>query len=211
MKSNSCFYKRKSIRLKGYDYSNPGAYFITICVKEKQHMFGEVVNGKVHLNGPGEIVKREWLKTFAIRKNLGLDEYVIMPNHFHGIMIIKCRGTVRRAPTGVHYADTTLQRAPTAEQFGKPVSCSLPTVVRLFKSAVTKHINEIRSFPKSVVWQRNYYEHVIRNEFELNSIKEYIQNNPMKWHLDRENPDRIGCDGLENNLFEPRSQPPFRL
>jgi len=97
------------------------------------------------------------------------------------------------------------------EQFGKPVSCSLPTVVRLFKSAVSKRINGIHGFPDSTIWQRNYYEHVIRNEFELNSIKEYIQNNPMKWHLDRENPDRIGCDGLENNLFEPRSQPPFRL
>jgi len=182
------------MRLKGYDYSNPGAYFITVCTKDVECMFGEVVNGKVHLNGPGEIVKREWLKTFDMRKNLGLDEYVIMPNHFHGIVNIKCRGTARCAPT--------------REQFGEPVSGSIPTIVRSFKSAVTKRINEIRGFPNSVVWQRNYYEHVIRNEFELNRIKEYIQNNPMKWHLDRENPDRIGYDELEDDLFEPKIKSP---
>jgi REP element-mobilizing transposase RayT len=101
-----------------------------------------------------------------------------MPNHFHGILVIveECRGTARCAPTGV------------GRHFGKMESASLPAIVRSFKSAATRRINELRSTPNIHVWQHNYYEHVIRNETDLDEIREYITNNPLKWDLDSENP-----------------------
>jgi putative transposase len=146
-------------------------------------------NGIIRLNEFGETVRDEWLKTQTLWTNLIVDEFVIMPNHVHGILMIieGCRGT--------------LQRAPTIERFSKPVSNSIPTIVRLFKSATTKKINQIRLTPGLPVWQRNYWEHVIRNEDKLFKIRQYIQNNPLKWHLDRENPERIGNDRLEDEIF----------
>ena len=187
MKYNPDVHRRKSIRLKDYDYSQPGAYFITICTHKKQCILGEVADDGMKLSRFGEIVKTEWLKTFEIRKNLILDEYIVMPNHFHGIIIVDGRGT--------------LQRAPTFEKFGRPVSNSIPTVVRLFKSATTNRVNELRHTPESPFWQRNYLEHIIRNEDELNKIREYIQNNPLKWHLDRENPERVAGYELEDEIY----------
>jgi len=166
---------RRSIRLRGYDYSRPGAYFITICTQDRACLFGEIVDGKIRMNDAGKIVHDEWLRTADIRPNVELDAFVVMPNHLHGIIVLH---PDRRG---------TLQRAPTVEQFGKPTSNTIPTIVRLFKSAVTKRINEHRGTPGARVWQRNYYEHIIRNEKSLNNIHEYIANNPMKWKWDREN------------------------
>ena len=189
MKQNSKQHRRQSIRLKEYDYCQPGAYFITICAHNSANIFGHCENGEIRLNGFGEIVRGEWLRTQALRLNAVMDEYVIMPNHIHGILVILegCRGT--------------LQRAPTVEQFSKPVSNSIPTIIRLFKSTTTKQINKVRQTPGLPVWQRNYYEHVIRNEDKLNKIRQYIQFNPLKWHLDRENPERVGTDRLEDEIF----------
>jgi putative transposase len=172
-------HQRRSIRLKGYDYSQPGAYFVTICAHNNESIFGHVINGNMHLNEFGKIVEKEWLKTFDMRKILKLDIYVIMPNHFHGIIIIADgRGTLQRARTG--------------EKFGKPVSNSIPTIIRLFKSATTKQINQIRQTTGMELWQHNYYEHIIRNENELNQVLEYIINNPLQWQFDKENPNRRG-------------------
>lgn len=172
---------RRSIRLKGYDYSQPGAYFITICTHERISLFGETKNGFMELNELGEVIRTEWLKTATIRPNFTLDEWIIMPNHLHGIIVINNgRGTLPRAPG-------TQQRAPT-ERFGKPVSNSIPTIIRSFKSSSTKRINEERNLPFAPVWQRNYYEHVIRNENSLCRIREYIINNPSRWQYDSENP-----------------------
>jgi REP element-mobilizing transposase RayT len=105
-----------------------------------------------------------------------------MPNHVHGIIILHERTT----PDG---SRGTLQRAPTLEHFGKPTSNSIPTIVRLFKSATTKRINIARTMPGIAVWQRNYYEHIVRDEGSLNRIREYIETNPWQWAVDRENPD----------------------
>ena len=169
---------RRSIRLKGYDYAGAGAYFVTICAQNRECLYGEIMNGKMVLKDAGEIVADEWIKTGDIRDKIILDEWVVMPNHFHGILVIDDRrGTARRAPT--------------VEQFGKPVSGSIPTIIRAFKSAVTKRINEMRKTPGVKIWQRNYYEHVIRNDNELNRIREYITNNPAQWELDRENPNVV--------------------
>lgn len=165
---------RKSIRLKEYDYSQKGAYFVTICVQNRECLFGDIIDGKMVLNKYGEIAKNEWLKTAEIRENIHLDTFVVMPNHIHGIVVINGRGTARRAPT--------------YEQFGKPTIGSIPTIVRSFKSACTNGINKYRKIPGATVWQRNYYEHIIRGEKDYNRIYEYMQNNPLKWELDSLHP-----------------------
>jgi REP element-mobilizing transposase RayT len=180
---------RRSIRLPGYDYTLPGGYFVTICTYNRECLFGEIVDGAMILNEYGEIVRDEWLNTGNIRSNIIIDEFVVMPNHLHGILIVGARCNVPLHPNN-------LRRAPTIEQFGKPVSNSIPTIVRLFKSAVTKKINQIRNTPTNPVWQRNYYEHIIRNDDELNRIREYIVNNPLKWESDENNSIIVGarCD-----------------
>jgi putative transposase len=122
------------------------------------------------LNPLGVAVRDEWLRTAELRDNVELDAFMVMPNHVHGIVVVTdCRGTARRAPT---------------EQFGKPIAHSIPTIIRAFKSASTKRINEIRSTPGAPVWQRNYYEHVIRIDQELNAIRQYILANPANWTSD---------------------------
>ncbi len=166
---------RRSIRLPEYDYAQPGAYFITVCTHQRACLFGEIVDGEIRLSEMGHMVRDKWKKTQQIRSEIELDQFVIMPNHFHAIIWIHDgRGTARRAPTG----------EPTYEQFGKPVAGSIPTIVRAFKSAVTRQINFHRNTPGMPVWQRNYYEHIIRNEAELNAVRDYIANNPQQWALD---------------------------
>jgi len=179
---------RRSIRLQGYDYGQTGMYFITVCVEGRECLFSEVVQGKMIANQVGRIVEGEWLKTPVLRPYVVLDEFVVMPNHFHAILQIvsEGRGTARRAPT--------------TERFSRPVSGSLPTIIRSFKSATTNRINELRSAPGAPLWQRNYYEHVIRDEDELHRIREYILTNPLRWELDRENPARCGEDEFDRWL-----------
>jgi len=129
--------------------------------------------------GWGKIVRDEWNQTSVLRPNIELGEFAVMPNHFHGIIIIvDGRGTARRAPTG---------DISTVEQFGKPVAGSIPTIVRSFKSAVTRQINLFRSTPGVPVWQRNYYEHIIRDEKSYLEIAQYIFDNPAHWETDSEN------------------------
>lgn len=178
MKYDPQIHHRRSIRLKGYDYTQAGAYFITICSHHREHIFGEIVNGEMKLNSWGEIVRAEWFKTAALRPYVELydDEFVVMPNHGHGIIwLIENVGARRR-------------RAP-MEQFRKPVSGSIPTIIRAYKSAVTYAINKLGNSRGSVIWQRNYYEHVIRNDRELDLITKYIEYNPLNWQLDRDNPE----------------------
>ena len=130
----------------------------------------------------GEIVAEEWLNTAVIRPYVTLDEFTVMPNHFHGIVWLLGdeQGTARRAPT--------------MERFGKPVTGSLPAIIGAFKAAVTKRINALRTSGKGEVWQRGHCEHVMRDDASLNCIREYIINNPLNWEFDRENRDRRGDD-----------------
>jgi len=189
-------HRRRSIRLRGYDYAGPGAYFVTICTHERAPLFGRVVDGEMVLNEYGEIVREEWFKTARVRLYVVLydDEFVVVPNHIHGIIWIVNTPTHdavgawrRRAPTC---------RAHTTEQFGKPVPGSIPTIVRSYKSAVTRRINQMRGTLGAPVWQRNYYEHIIRDERVLNAIRRYIRQNPLRWCLDR-------CSGTKQNSYGP--------
>lgn len=208
MKHNTNVPHRKSIRLKGYNYSQNGAYFVTICTDKWFCLFGNIEKGEIQLNKYGEIVFEEWQQSSTIRKEIELDEFTIMPNHIHGIVIIN---NVTNAPQTVGAKGTSPDTNSHAQQAKGPSPLQRPTFrmkpkslssfMSGFKSSVTKRINILRNTPGAPMWQRNYYEHIIRNEYRLNRIREYIINNPLKWHLDRENPERQGRDKLEDEIF----------
>jgi putative transposase len=186
------YHHRRSIRLPGYDYSKPGVYFITICTHDRtNHLFGDIINGKMAENGFGNIVRNEWFKTPQMRPNSHMDAFIIMPNHVHGIIVIGDRRGDGRGNDRGDYGRGTLQRAPAitvkCEQFGKPTPNSIPTIVRLIKSATTKQINELRNTPGMPVWQRNYYERIVRDPKSLYGIRRTIRDNPRNWLSDVEN------------------------
>jgi putative transposase len=184
---------RRSIRLKGYDYTQAGAYFITIVTKDRACLFGRIVDGEMRLSHVGHIVRACWLAIPDHFPHAMVDEFVVMPNHVHGIIVLNETEHVG-APHDVP--------RPEPEQFGKPVPGSIPTIVRSFKSAATKCINEYRSTPGAPVWQCNYYEHIIRTEESLNCIREYILTNPLRWHLDRQNMRATGTDPMDVEWFD---------
>ena len=169
---------RRSIRLKDYDYSQAGAYFVTICAKDKKYLFGNIISDKMELSEIGKIINRFWIEIPNHFSNVHLDEYIIMPNHLHGIVMIdiNCRGGV----TPPHIKG----RGTLPLQQKRP----LGHIIGYFKYQSTKYINKIYGLPGRAIWQRNYYEHIIRNENELNHIREYILYNPLQWQFDRENP-----------------------
>lgn len=173
---------RRSVRLPEYDYAGPGAYFVTICTHERRVLFGAMVDREMRLSPPGEIVLDCWNAIPDHFAHVALDAFVVMPNHVHGILIFGDRD-IRRG-MACH--------APTASvrQFSQPSAGALSTVVGSFKSASAREINRLRNTPGAAVWQRNYYEHVIRNEPDLDAIRQYIEHNPLRWHLDEENPER---------------------
>ena len=167
---------RRSIRLGGYDYSRDGGYFVTVCAENRECLFGSIADGAMSLNTFGDIVASEWLKTPVLQPNVILDEFVVMPDHFHGIVLITtCRGVLQYAPTNA------VLRSP---------SQTAGAIVRGWKGAVAKKINEARCTPGAPVWQRNYYDHIIRNEQDLDAIRAYIVNNPARWADDEENQTR---------------------
>ncbi len=167
---------RRSIRLPGYDYSQSGSYFITICTHNRECLFGEIVNNEMVLNEYGNIVKNCWIETKIIRPGIQLDEFVVMPNHFHGIIVITDE---YRKNVGA-YCDTPLHE----NRFHSP-SRTIGSIVRGFKSQTTKQINQIRQTPGMPVWQRNYYEHIVRDKMDLHRIRQYIMDNPKNWEMDK--------------------------
>jgi putative transposase len=175
---NSCTHdryprrSRRSVRLKRYDYSWPGWYYVTICTAERVCNLGRVEYGKMILNEWGRIVSETWQWIPTRYPYVDLDDFVVMPNHLHGVLIINPvfrRGVSRNAPT----------EPPKIKPLGQ--------LIGAFKTVSTKKINEMRATPGSVFWQRNYYEHIIRTRRDLNRIRAYIWNNPLQWTLDEGN------------------------
>ena len=158
---------RKQIRFRKYDYSSNGYYFMTICTQNRKCLFGNIINNKMVLNEFGKIINDVFLTIPKHFDNVELDEFVIMPNHIHGIVIIVGAGSSR------------------------PI---LGQIIGYFKYISTKNINDLSGSENPTptikikkIFQRNYYEHIIRNEYELNRIRKYIQNNPMNWEEDINN------------------------
>jgi len=172
---------RRSTRLPGYDYAARGGYFVTLCTQARICLFGEIAGGEMRLNFLGEIVREEWFKSAVIRPRLRLDEaeFVVMPNHIHGIIWIL------REPPSPSVGATG--RSPLASPRG-PRPGSVAAIVAGFKSATTTLINRKRNTPGAPVWQRNFYEHIIRQGEPLEPIRRYILENPARWAFDRENP-----------------------
>ena len=175
---------RRSLRLKGFDYAQARAYFITVCTQNRESAFGCVDDGDMRLNDAGRMVRSVWEGLPDRFPGMELDDFVVMPNHVHGIAVFVGAGLALPEENGA------ASSAPT-----------LGDVVRAFKSLSAIHVNRLlrRSGP---LWQRNYYEHVIRNERELDRIREYIATNPLKWALDRDNPQRTGRSAEEDALFD---------
>lgn len=190
-------YKRISIRLKGYDYSQAGAYFVTIVTHQRKCIFGEIVNGEMHLNQAGKIAYWEW-QNLAQRFRFGeLSIIVIMPNHIHAIVIIyeDARATRQRIAVSA-FSNDTPQNMVTVHPNGPhlprgPKPMSLGALVGQFKSRVTKRLWRDPQFNSQPIWQRNYYEHIIRDEQEMQKIWDYIESNPAQWEKDAENPLKI--------------------
>jgi len=176
---------RRSIRLKDYDYSQMGAYFVTICTHKRECLFGEIHQDAMVLNELGKIAHTNWMATPDHFAHVELDAFVVMPNHVHGILLFQFERDLQKpnSPTPLK-KESCLVGAETG---------SLGAVVGSYKASVTKRVNLILNQQAQVIWQRNYFERVIRNKQELLAIRTYIQNNPLKWQLDAD-------------YFEPKAQ-----
>ena len=182
---------RKSIRLKNYDYTQSAVYFVTICTHKRTETFGRVESDKVNLSEVGKIVEEEWLVTEAVRKRVILDEFIVMPNHIHGILAIldDITATSRRV------ADLPPMERATGKVTLK--SASLGAIAGQFKSKCTKRIRKLLKKPDFDVWQRNYHDHIVRDDRELETIREYIRMNPITWHYDRHNGEALAPDSCD--------------
>ena len=161
-------FRIETTRLRDWNYSASGWYFVTMCTKNQKPWFGGIIDSEMLLSQEGRIVWDEWLRTEVIRSNVRLDEWVIMPNHVHGIIILEGVETPRRGVS----TDESKWKAN-----------SLGSIINQFKGACTRRIR--RRGNDDFAWQARFYDHIIRNEKSLQKIRQYIQENPLKWELDR--------------------------
>ena len=236
MKYDPDRHHRRSLRLPGFDYAQPGAYFVTICTQNRVCLLGEIVDGQMRQNAAGEMVHSVWQEMPRFYPGVETDQFVVMPNHIHGIIVLTpainpvgagpcacpcpcacpspcacpdsgqpqgvaptCDGQLRggEQPQGAGQARRPAPTLGIGQPQGVARALSLPEVVHRFKTLTTKrYADGVKRlgwppFPKNL-WQRNYYEHIIRDEDDLTRIREYIVNNPLQWALDRENPANAG-------------------
>lgn len=202
MAYDPAIHHRTSVRLRDYDYSQPGNYFITICTACRACLFGEMIGSEMRLNEIGQMIRDEWLRSGGIRPELRLDEWVIMPNHLHGIvgitgMLTADPSTGISSPVGTH-GRASPQRKPR----------SLSSFAAGFKSAATARVNQWRCTPGLPIWQERFHDHIIRNDYSLDRIREYIFTNPQRWAQDRENPGGDGTDDMDLFLEQLDQHPP---
>lgn len=176
--------RRKPTRLRDYDYSQPGTYFVTICAQHRKCLFGTIVNGQMQLNEIGKIIVECWNRIPQHFPSVGLGDYVIMPNHIHGIITQNIVGA--RSPCSTENASNRRGEVTSPAHRDLP---ALGKIVAYFKYQSTKHINQHHNTPRTRIWQRNYHDHIIRDDPDLQRIRQYIQENPMKWELDQLHPD----------------------
>lgn len=169
-------YRIKSTRLQDWNYSSEGFYFITICTHKRIPYFGEIVGGEIKLSEIGVVVKQYWNEIPMHYKNISLDKFTIMPNHIHGIIIINYNMPV----------ETCHGMSLPTNAFSKPIPGSISMIICQYKSAVKRYCNK-NNHP-NFRWQPRFYESIIRNEKQLNIVRNYIVNNPMNWGIDRNRP-----------------------
>jgi len=162
--------ERKSNRLRNYDYSESGYYFITIRTNNREECFGRVEGDEMHLNEFGEIARNFWAGIMIHFKCVGIDEFSVMPNHVHGILIIE------ENMVGNAYMRSLQNRT----------NMLLSKIIQQYKASVTRKVNSLES-DLHFRWQKSFYDHVIRNDKSLDNLRRYIINNPLKWELDIEN------------------------
>ncbi len=201
MNAKSDFPRRRAMRLRGYDYSQPGAYFVTICVQHRKCLFGTIIDGEMRLNEIGQIVVECWNRISQHFPSVELGESVIMPNHFHGIIswgiaetrdpqpFVGARSPRPSENTNNRRGEVPSSNVITPNRRGEVPSPSLGKIVAYFKYQSTKHINQHHNTPGTRIWQRNYHDHIIRDDIDLQRLRQYMQNNPMKWELDQLHPD----------------------
>jgi REP element-mobilizing transposase RayT len=174
--------RKNSLRLPNYDYSLPGAYFITLCTQNRLHVFGHISDEEMVLNDYGKVVKEVWKNLPNHYPNMACGEFVVMPNHIHGVMFLK---PIDHTKGGFETHPNQKQTRPNQKRTHPNKIHGIPEIVRALKTFSARKINEIRNSPGGKVWQRNYWDRVVRNERALQAINRYIQNNPLKWQLDR--------------------------
>ncbi len=172
-------------RLKEWDYSTPWWYYVTVNTKNHIHHLGKVENEKMILNDLGMVVETEWLKTKLLRTNVDLDYFIVMPNHFHGIIILNPTKSLSNVETR---RGESLQNDSFA-QFGQPIRNSLSVIINQFKGSVKRWANK-NNYP-NFSWQSRFYDRIIRNEKELYNIRKYIEQNPLKWEFEKNKPENI--------------------
>jgi putative transposase len=200
---NSLIHHRRSIRLTKYDYSSEGLYFITLCTADRKNIFGHIIDGEMHLNSLGKIASEEWLATADIRKNISLGEFIIMPNHMHGIISIDYKiepgdkehiGKFRSPSQSIGaiirgYKGATTKRINhfIREIDSTGVSQYAPTNARIIQTGVLQYAPTKAPTGKGSIWKRNYYEHIIRTDRAYHNISNYIITNPKNWKKDKLN------------------------
>lgn len=197
MKYDPNKHHRRSIRLKGYDYTQAGAYFVTICTWQRTRILGDVVNGEMQLSRFGQTVQFNWDNLPKRYPHVQLDAFIVMPNHVHGIIVLPDKYATNSCKVGENLVSVTgmvgaglemlftqdksiVKHAPTKVKFH-----GLPENIRGFKTFSARRINQIRCMAGVPVWQRGYYEHIIRNETSLQEIRKYIINNSLFWEKDQ--------------------------
>jgi len=183
MSSDSQKHNRHSIRLPEYDYTKRGAYFITICTWQRECIFGDVIEGKAKLSLRGQIAQREWMRMERRFRWADFSNYVIMPNHVHGIIVIHDKSDCYE---GRKRTDPNISVDPSSPHVAPG---SLGAIVRAYKASVTWRIHVLPDGDGLPVWQRNYFDHIIRDEIEFYQIREYIRTNPLKWREDQLHPE----------------------
>ena len=175
--------QRKSPRLQGYDYSQEGAYFVTICTYQRIHLFGDVVNGEMQFSDLGQIAHRLWATISDHRSNVVLDGYVVMPNHMHGIIFINSQQSSSQITVGMRRASSDVPLPQKLDNGAR--SRTLGTIIGAYKSVVTRTINRQMGLRSPMIWQNSFHDHIIRNEQALNHIREYVYTNPSRWAEDK--------------------------